>query len=92
MAVDRMTVLLSMQRALWEQVTQQDMRRGDWPTKRTSRMPDPPLAEPRHPMLAALLHDARTNIAAGMTTDIAVLQLATHCYFEGYDRGLCRAI
>jgi len=42
-------------------------------------------------MLIALLHDARKNIAAGMTTDIAMLHIATHCWFEGgiegYDRG-----
>lgn len=71
----------------WEQ----DMKRGNWPTKRTSRMPDPPWPSPDNPMLTALLHDARKNIADGMTTDIAMLQLATHCWFEGgiegYDRG-----
>ena len=70
---------------------EQDMRRGDWPTQRASRMPDPPWPSPDNPMLTALLHDARKNIAAGMTTDIAMLQLATHCWFEGgiegYDRG-----
>lgn len=59
------------------------MRRGDWPTQRTSRMPNPPWPSPDNPMLAALLHDARRNVAAGMTTDMAMLQLATHCWFEG---------
>jgi hypothetical protein len=71
----------------WEQ----DMRRGEWPTKRTPRMPDTPWPSPDNPMLSALLHDARKNSAGGMTTDIAMLQLATHCCFEGgiegYDRG-----
>jgi hypothetical protein len=71
----------------WEQ----DVRRRDWPTQHTSRMPDPPWPCPDNPMLTALLHDARSNVAAGMTTDIAALRLATHCWFEGgiegYDRG-----
>ena len=71
----------------WEQ----DMRRGDWPTQRTSKMPDPPWPGADNPMLAALLHDARTNIDGGMSPDVAMLQLATHCWFEGgiegYDRG-----
>ena len=54
-------------------------------------MPNPPWPSPNNPMLAALLHDAHKNIAGGMTTDMAMLQLATHCWFEGgiegYDRG-----
>jgi hypothetical protein len=41
-------------------------------------------------MLAALLHDARKNIDA-LGVDAALIQLATHCWFEGgiegYDRG-----
>lgn len=71
----------------WEQ----DMKRGDWETQRTAHMPDPPWPEPTNPILAALLHDARNNIADGMPVDLAMLQLATHCWFEGgidsYDRG-----
>lgn len=70
----------------WEQ----DMRRSAWPTPRTARMPEPPWPSPDNPMLAALLHDARKN-AAAMGVDAAMLQLATHCWFEGgiegYDRG-----
>ncbi|GAB7006860.1 hypothetical protein JCM18899A_43330 [Nocardioides sp. AN3] len=71
----------------WEQ----DMRRGDWPTQRTAQMPDPPWPSPDNPILAALLHDARRSIADGLSPDLAMLQLATHCWFEGgiegYDRG-----
>lgn len=71
----------------WEQ----DMTRGDWPTQRTAQMPDPPWPSVENPMLAALVHDARKNITNGMSVDIAMLQLATHCWFEGgvegYDRG-----
>jgi len=71
----------------WEQ----DMRRGSWATKRTSQMPDPPWPGTNNPMLAALLHDARKNIADGMAVEMAMVQLATHCWFEGgiegYDRG-----
>lgn len=41
-------------------------------------------------MLAALLCDARKNIEA-LGVDAALIQLATHCWFEGglegYDRG-----
>lgn len=71
----------------WEQ----DMQRGDWPTPRTAPMPLPPWPDPDNPMLAALLSDARKNIGDGMDVEIAMLQLATHCWFEGgidgYDRG-----
>lgn len=71
----------------WEQ----DMQRGDWPTQRTLKMPNPPWPSPNNPMLAALLQDTRKNIAEGMSIDVAILQLATHCWFEGgvegYDRG-----
>lgn len=42
-------------------------------------------------MLAALLHDARKNLGDGMASEGVLLQLATHCWFEGgiegYDRG-----
>ena len=42
------------------------------------------------PMLAALLGDARKNVGT-LGVDAALLQLATHCWFEGgiegYDRG-----
>ena len=71
----------------WEQ----DMKRGDWPTPRTAKMPEPPWPDPDNPMLAALLHDAFRNIASGIAVQEAILQLATHCWFEGgiegYDRG-----
>lgn len=71
----------------WEQ----DMSRGDWDTPRTAQMPDPPWPGPDNPMLAALLHEARRSIADGTSADMAMLQLATHCWFEGgiegYDRG-----
>lgn len=70
----------------WEQ----DVRRGDWPTLRTAKMPDAPWPSPHNPMLAALLHDARKN-AEQLGVEAALLQLATHCWFEGgiegYDRG-----
>lgn len=68
----------------WEQ----DMARGPWPTQRTSRMPDPPWPSPDNPMLAALLHDARKNMADGMSADVAMLQLATHCLVRRRHRGL----
>lgn len=67
------------------------MKRGDWPTQRLARMPDPPWPSPDNPMLAALLHEARKKISEGVSTDMAMLHLATHCWFEGgiegYDRG-----
>ena len=70
----------------WEQ----DMRRGDWPTPRTAKMPEPPWPSADNAMLAALLHDAR-KIAAKLGVDAAMLQMATHSWFEGgiegYDRG-----
>jgi len=70
----------------WEQ----DMQRGSWPTPRTAKMPDPPWPSPENPMLAALLGDARKNVDT-LGVDAALLQLATHCWFEGgiegYDRG-----
>jgi len=48
------------------------------------------VAEPGQPILAALLHDARKNIDA-LGIDAALIQLATHAWFEGgiegYDRG-----
>lgn len=53
-------------------------------------MPDPPWPSPDNPMLAALLRDARKNIDA-LGVDSALVQLATHCWFEGgiegYDHG-----
>lgn len=70
----------------WEQ----DMRRGSWPTPRTAKMPEEPWPSPDNPMLAALLHEARKN-ADSLGIDAALIQLATHCWFEGgiegYDRG-----
>lgn len=70
----------------WEQ----DMRRGSWQTPRMATMPDPPWPSPDNPMLAALLRDARKNIDA-LGVDSALVQLATHCWFEGgiegYDHG-----
>lgn len=67
------------------------MRRGGWPTPRTAKMPEPPWPSPDNPMLAALLHDARKNLA-DLGVDAAMIQLATHSWFEGgiegYDRGL----
>lgn len=63
----------------WEQ----DMRLRDWPTQRVGQMPDPSWPSVENPMLAALLHDGRKNIANGMSVDVAMLQLATHCWFEG---------
>ncbi len=71
----------------WEQ----DMRRWSWPTPRTAKMPEPPWPHPDNPVLAALLHDARKHIDEGMAPEVAMLHLATHCWFEGgiegYDRG-----
>lgn len=71
----------------WEQ----DMARGDWPTPRTAQMPDHPWPDPDNPMLAALLHAARKNIAKGADIEAAMLQLATHSWseggIEGYDHG-----
>jgi len=71
----------------WEQ----DMARGDWPTQRTSKMPNPPWPHPQNPALAALLDDARKKIADGKDSNLAMVHLATHCWFEGgiegYDRG-----
>ncbi|UFN45184.1 hypothetical protein [Nocardioides okcheonensis] len=69
----------------------QDMKRGEWPTPRTAEMPNPPWPSPNNLMLAALLHDARSSLASGMSVEAVLLQLATHSWFEGgldgYDTG-----
>lgn len=52
------------------------MKRGDWETQRSAHMPHPPWPEPNNPILAALLYDARNNVADGMPVDMAMLQLA----------------
>ncbi|NGN93177.1 hypothetical protein G5C66_10570 [Nocardioides sp. KC13] len=85
--MDRQEAWEAAQTYTWEQ----DMRRGDWATQRTAKMPEPPWPSPENPILEALLQDARKNVADGMSVDLAMLQLATHCWFEGgiegYDRG-----
>jgi hypothetical protein len=45
-------------------------------------MPALPWPNPDNPMLAALFHGARKNIAV-LGVDAAMIQLATHCWFEG---------
>lgn len=53
-------------------------------------MPAPPWPDPDNPMLEALLADARKNIET-QGVEAALIQLATHCWFEGgiegYNRG-----
>ncbi|MBB3041246.1 hypothetical protein [Nocardioides soli] len=70
----------------------QDAERGDWPSPRETRMPEQPWPAPDDPMLRFLLHKAKASIDAGMDVGIAMVQLATHAWFEGgienYDRGV----
>lgn len=86
LALPAATVDAAMARA-----EEQDRRRGSWPSPRAAAMPNPPWPHRDSAMLKFLLAKARASIDAGMDIDTALLQLATHAWFEGgiegYDRG-----
>ena len=56
-----------------------------------ARQPAPPWADTGDAMLRLLLYKAQSSMDAGMDSQVAMLQLAVHAWFEGpvenYDRG-----
>lgn len=62
---------------------QQDADRGDWPSPRDHRQPEPPWPAEDNPVLRYLLWTAKASVAAGMDPEVAMLQLAVHTWFEG---------
>jgi hypothetical protein len=69
----------------------QDAHRGDWPSPREFKQPDPPWPHENSPILQYLLWKAKASLEKGMDVRSTLIQLAVEAWFEGgvenYDRG-----